>query len=117
MSRFRLIFEGEFKDPGGVIGVSEQVAARVEDIGDVRLVEVRDCLAGCLICRHGEPVEGTWYRRVRCSVHRSERMALDHCMRFEPISICDSEAREDASVGEEIARRCEAFNKLNNWCR
>ena len=114
MSRYRLIFEGEFDERFGVIGVAERVAMRLEDMGDVRLVKVYNCMAGCLICQHGEPVEGSFYGRVMCRVRgqEHERGPTDHCMRFVRLNILDSQVLHDSVLAAEYERRITKFNKL-----
>ena len=114
MSRYRLIFEGEFDEGLGVIGVAERVAMRLEDMGDVRLVKVYNCMAGCLICQHGEPVEGSFYGRVMCRVRgqEHERQPTDHCMRFVRLNILDPQVFHDSVLAAEYERRITKFNKL-----
>lgn len=111
MSRYRLILEGEFDERLGVVGVGEQVAMRLEDLGDLRVVGVYNILAGCLICQHGEPVEGSGYGKVMCRSRGMEhlRFPTDHCMRFVQIRLWDC---RDSAQREEYERRLKKFNRL-----
>ena len=106
MSRFRLLFEGELRDGEDIKGVSEQVAVRLEDIADVRLIEVRRELCGCLICKHGFPVEGSYERRVWCTIQGKEQGALECCQYFKPLDLLDKE------TDKTYDHRIERFNKF-----
>ena len=114
MSRYRLIFEGEFREELGAEGIGEAVAMRLEDVGDVRLVKVYNCLAGCGICQHGEPVAGSFYTRILCRSRgmEGERDATDHCMRFVQIDVMDKRVVRDPALSAEVARRIDKFNRL-----
>lgn len=106
MSRFRLLFEGELRDGEDIKGVSEQVAVRLEDIADVRLVEVRRELCGCLICRHGTPIRESYDRKVFCLKKTRAFGALDCCSDFEAFDL------KEVMGLPELNRRCEKFNKF-----
>ena len=110
--RYRLIFDGEFDIDGGAEGLSELIASRVEDLGDLRLVKVYACTAGCLICRHGKPVEGSFYGRVLCTSKGQEREATDHCMRFCLLNTKDISVLRNKELSAEYDRRIDKFNKL-----
>lgn len=114
MSRYRLILEGEFDERLGVAGVGEQVAMRLEDLGDLRVVGVYNILAGCLICQHGEPVEGSQYRQVMCRSRgmEHEREPTDHCMRFALIKLWCEPAIHNSALREEYERRLRKFSRL-----
>ena len=114
MSRYRLILEGEFDERLGVAGVGEQVAMRLEDLGDLRVVGVYNCLAGCLVCQHGEPVEGSQYRKVMCRSRgmEHERVPTDHCMRFDLIKLWCGPAVHNSALREEYERRLRKFSRL-----
>ena len=112
MSRYRLIFDGEFPSELGARGVGEAVAMRLEDMGDVRLVKVYNCLAGCLVCQHGEPVEGSFYGRVRCLSCGGMREPTDHCMRFVQLDVMDKRLLRDPQLAAEVERRIDKFNRL-----
>lgn len=106
MSRFRLLFEGELRDGEDIKGVSEQVAVRLEDIAEVRLIEVRRELCGCLICRHGNPIRESYDRKVFCAKDAKPYGAMDCCARFEGFDI------KDIMGIPELSRRRERFNKF-----
>lgn len=101
-----MVFEGELRDGEDVKGVSEQVAVRLEDLADVRLVSVRQELCGCLICRHGAPIDESWWRKVHCVKKKCVCGALDCCDAFEPIPMQERLGNPD------VDRRIEKFNKL-----
>jgi hypothetical protein len=111
MSRYRLILEGEFPDTEGLC---ERVAMCLEPLGDVRVVKVLDLLAGCGVCQHGIPVEGSFYTKVKCNSRGAEcvRDATDHCMRFVRLNIMDRSVLSDAKIAKEYERRIEKFNRL-----
>lgn len=106
MSRFRLLFEGELRDGEDIKGLSEQVAGRLEDIADVRLIDVRRELCGCLICRHGNPIRESYDRKVFCLKQTRAFGALDCCPDFEQIPM------KDRITVPEYDRRFERFNKF-----
>lgn len=108
MSRFRLLFEGELRDGDDINGVSEQVAVRLEDIADVRLIEVRRELCGCLICKHGNPIPQSFDRKVFCVKDAKPYGAMDCCSRFENFDL------KDIMGIPELSRRCDRFNKFYN---
>lgn len=111
MSRIRLILEGEFADTEGLC---EQVAMHLEPLGDVRVVKMVDVLAGCGVCRHGVPVEGSFYTKVRCGSKGAEcvREATDHCMRFVRLDVMDKRVLADPVLALEYERRIDKFNRL-----
>ena len=106
MSRFRLLFEGELRDGEDIKGLSEQVALRLEDLSDVRLIDVRRELCGCLVCRHGNPIRESYDRKVFCLKQTRAFGALDCCPDFEQIPM------KDRITVPEYDRRFERFNKF-----
>lgn len=106
MGRFRLIFEGELASEDDIVGLSEQVALRLEDLSDVRLIDVRRELCGCLVCRHGNPIRESYERKVFCMKQAKAFGALDCCPDFEEIPM------KDRITNPDIDRRYERFNKF-----
>ena len=106
MSRFRLLFEGELRDGEDVVGLSEQIGMRLEDLADVRLLEVRRELCGCLICQHGTPIEGSFERKVWCRKADRAMGAMDCCSKFEELDVIER------MKNRRLDHRIERFNKF-----
>ena len=106
MSRFRLLFEGELRDGEDVLGLSEQIGMRLEDLSAVRLIEVRREPCGCLICRHGNPIKGSFERKVWCCKADRTMGAMDCCPQFETFDVIERIRNPGLDV------RYDRFNKF-----